>query len=217
MITVAAAAAGVPAGWAAGVLISRVPGGDADRAAWSRPLFPALVTVGGFAAMGLRFGPSPVLPAYCYLVAVSVALGFIDARHHRLPDILTLTSYPAGIALLGAAAALLPNGLWSLLHAMLGGAIAGGFYLLLAAASPSALGWGDVKASVLVGMYLGWLGAPAFVAGIVAGFALAAIAGLAMIISGRATRKSHLAFGPYMFCASTAVILASPLLSKSGG
>lgn len=61
------------------------------------------------------------------------------------------------------------------------------------------------------------LGAPAFVAGIVAGLLLAAIAALVMIISGRTTRKSHLAFGPYMFCAATAVILASPLLSKSGG
>ena len=98
-----AAVAGVPAGWVVSALIRRIPSRDDDRAAWSF-VAPALLTVGGFAAMGLRFGPSPVLPAYCYLAAVSVALSFIDARHHQLPDVLTLSSYPAGIAMLGAAA-----------------------------------------------------------------------------------------------------------------
>jgi leader peptidase (prepilin peptidase) / N-methyltransferase len=85
---------------------------------------------------------------------VSVALGFIDAKHRRLPDVLTLTSYPAGIAMLGAAAAFLPNGLGFFLHAMLGGAVAGAFYLLLAATCPSALGWGrreGVSADLLRG------------------------------------------------------------------
>ena len=90
---------------------------------------------------------------------------------------------------------------------MLGGAAAGAFYLVLALMSPTGLGWGDVKASGLVGMYLGWLGVRPFVAGIAGGFALAAIAALIMIISGKATRKSYLAFGPYMLCAAAAAIL----------
>lgn len=65
-------------------------------------------------------------------------------------------------------------------------------------------------------MYLGWLGVRVFFAGIVAGFALAAIVGLTMIIAGQATPRSHLPFGPYMLCAATAAILASLLLSKLG-
>ncbi len=71
-------------GWAASALIGQIPSRDDDRAAWSL-VAPALLTVGGFTAMGLRFGPRPVLPAYCYLTAVSVG-GFPQAGtacHHE--------------------------------------------------------------------------------------------------------------------------------------
>ena len=59
--------------------------------------------------MALRFGPSPVLPAFCYLAWVGVPLAVIDARSQRLPDALTLPSYPVALALLGFAALLLPG------------------------------------------------------------------------------------------------------------
>lgn len=208
----AAAVAGVPAGLAASVLISRIASTDADSAARSRTrhFAPTLLAVAGFAAMGVRFGPSPALPAYCYLVALSVVLAFVDAKHRRLPDVLTITSYPAGIALLGAAAAFLPNGLGFLLHAMLGGAAAVAFYLFLAAISPSGLGWGDVKLSGVAGLYLGWLGARAFVAGLAGGFVLAAVAGIVLIAAGKATRKSQIPFGPFMLAGALTAILASP-------
>jgi len=62
MTALVAAAAGVPASRAVDVLIRGAPGGDADCAAWSRTHVPALITVGGFAALGLQFGPSPYFP-----------------------------------------------------------------------------------------------------------------------------------------------------------
>ena len=133
-----------------------------------------MLTVTGFAAMGLRFGLSPVLPAYCYLAVLSVTLGFIDARHRRLPDVLTLSAYPAGAALLGAAAVCVPGGPRLLAHAMLGAALAGGLYLVLACLYPPGIGWGDVKLSGVLGMFLGWLGARAFAAGLVSPFVLTA-------------------------------------------
>ena len=171
-----------------------------------------MLTVAGFAAMGLRFGLSPVLPAYCYLAVLSVTLGFIDARHRRLPDVLTLSAYPAGAALLGAAAVCVPGGPRLLAHAVLGAALAGGLYLVLACLYPPGIGWGDVKLSGVLGMFLGWLGARAFVTGLVSPFVLAAVSGAAMIAAGAATRKSRIPFGPYMVGAAAAVILASPFL-----
>jgi leader peptidase (prepilin peptidase)/N-methyltransferase len=57
-----------------------------------------------FAVMALRFGLDPVLPAYLYLSAVGLALALIDLDCKRLPDVLTLPSYPVALALLGAAA-----------------------------------------------------------------------------------------------------------------
>jgi len=162
--------------------------------------------------MGLRFGASPVLPAFCYLASVAVALGFIDARHRRLPDILTLTAYPAAIAMLGAASFFLPNGPGLLVHALLGAAAAGAFYLLLAVVNPAGIGWGDVKLSGIIGLYLGWLGARVFVAGLSGGFLLAAVAGITLIVAGKATRKSQFPFGPYMLVAAVGAVLVSPFV-----
>ena len=206
-----AAAAGVPAGHAARVLIGRLPGPGAGQPVPG--LAPGMLTVTGFATMGLRFGLSPVLPAYCYLAVLSVTLGFIDARHRRLPDVLTLTAYPVGAALLGASAAFVPGGPRLLAHALSGAVLAGGFYLVLACLYPPGLGWGDVKLSGVLGMFLGWLGARAFAAGLVAPFVLTAAAGAALIAAGAATRHSRIAFGPFMVTATAAVILASPFLA----
>ncbi len=57
-----------------------------------------------------RFGLSPALPGYSYLAAVGAALAVTDARQRRLPDRLTLPSYPIALALLGLAAVALPGG-----------------------------------------------------------------------------------------------------------
>jgi leader peptidase (prepilin peptidase)/N-methyltransferase len=213
-----AAAAGVPAGYAVSGLISRLAGGDDSRprARWLA-LAPGALTVAGFAAMGLRFGPSPALPAYCYLAALSVTLGFTDVRCRRLPDVLTLSGYPAAAGLLGAAAAFVPGGPRLLARAGLGAALAAGFYLLLAWVYPSGLGWGDVKLSGVLGMFLGWLGARAFAAGLVAPFVLAAVTGAALIVAGAATRHSRIAFGPFMVIAAAVVILAGPLAGLGSG
>jgi leader peptidase (prepilin peptidase)/N-methyltransferase len=177
-------------------------------AAW---LQAGLVTA-GFVAVGLRFGPSPLLPALCYLVAAGAALAFIDAVSKRLPDLLTLPSYPLALVMLGAAAPFIPNGWWHFTHALIGLAAGGAFYVLLAVIYPVGIGWGDVKLSGLLGLYLGWFGARTWFAGLLGGFVLAAVTGIALIAAGRATRKSQLPFGPFMLAGALAAILASGLV-----
>ncbi len=108
--------------------------------------------------MAIRFGPSPALPAFCYLAGIGVPLAVIDARCQRLPDALTLPSYPVALALLGFAALLLPGGAGHFLGALAGLALACGVFLLQVLLYPAGLGWGDVKLSGLLGLYLGWLG-----------------------------------------------------------
>ena len=44
--------------------------------------------------------------------------------------------------------------------------------------------------------------------GLAAGFVLAAVAGLALFATGRATRKSQIAFGPYMLTGALMVVIA---------
>jgi leader peptidase (prepilin peptidase)/N-methyltransferase len=170
--------------------------------------------------MAMRFGPSPALPAFCYLAWISVPLAVIDARCQRLPDALTLPSYPVALALLGFAALLLPGGAGHFVGALAGLALACGVFLLQVLLYPAGLGWGDVKLAGLLGLYLGWLGGSwlggswldqgTLVAGLFLGYLFAAVAGLVLIATRRASRKSRLPFGPYLLAgALTAILLSS--------
>jgi leader peptidase (prepilin peptidase) / N-methyltransferase len=166
----------------------------------------------GFAVMVLRFGFSPVLPAFWLLAALAVVLAVIDLQLRRLPDLLTLPAYPAAALLLGAAALAVPAGTRHFLSALAGMAAAWLFFLLLALVSPAGLGWGDVKLSGVLGLYLGWLGAAAVAAGLLGAFVLAGVTGLGLIAAGKATRKSQIPFGPFMLASAIIVIAASGLV-----
>lgn len=196
-----------------------VPGGreDARGVPAGRRLLAGLTTAAGFTVTGLRFGFGPLLPAVWYLIAAGVVLASIDIRAHRLPDRLTLPSYPVALLLLGGAALLVPGGAGHLLHALAGLAVAAAFYLLLAFLQPAGIGWGDVKLSGLLGLYLGWFGAAAVAAGLAGAFVLAAATGAGLIVAGRATRKTHIPFGPFMIAATVLVMTAGgvwPALSQ---
>jgi leader peptidase (prepilin peptidase) / N-methyltransferase len=140
-----------------------------------------------------------------------VALCFIDVAHHRLPDALTLPSYPLGLALLASSVPFVTDGPRHLVEALIGMAIAWLLFLLQAFVYPSGIGWGDVKLSGVLGLYLGWFGFRALAYGLFGGYLLAAVAGLGLIVAGRATRKTKLAFGPFLLAAAMAVILAAGL------
>jgi leader peptidase (prepilin peptidase)/N-methyltransferase len=176
--------------------------------------------------MAMRFGPSPALPPFCYLAAIGVPLAMIDARCQRLPDALTLPSYPVALALLGFAALLLPGGAGHFRGALAGMALAWGVFLFQVLLYPAGLGWGDVKLAGLLGLYLGWLGGSwlggawldqgALVAGLFLAYLFAAAAGLALIAARRASRKSRLPFGPYLLAGTLSAILLSSLITASG-
>jgi len=174
---------------------------------WS--LATELITAAAFAALALRLGLSPALPAFCYLAAVGVALAIIDIQHQRLPDALTLTSYPVALALLGLAAPAVADGGRHFVLALIGMAATGLFFLVPALIYPAGLGFGDVKLSGLIGLYLGWLGAEVLLAGVLAGYLLAAVTGIGLLVTRRATRKSHIPFGPFMLAGAFLVILVS--------
>ena len=176
-------------------------------------LATTLVTAVAVAAVVVRFGLSPVLPAFCYLAAVGVPLAFVDARQRRLPDVATLPSYPASLLLLGVAAPFVAGGPGRFIHALIGMAAAVAFCLVLLLVSPTGIGLGDVKLAGPLGAYLGWLGAAAFVTGLMAAWLLAALTGIGLLLAGRATRKSQFSFGPFLIAGTLGVVLASGFVS----
>ena len=159
-----------------------------------------------FAVMAVRFGFNPVLPAYLYLAAIGVALWMIDLDVKRLPNAIVLPSYVVASALLAVASAV--TGEWGdLLRAGLGMAALYGFYFLLALIYPAGMGFGDVKLSGVLGLYLGYLGWAEVVTGGFLAFLLGGIAGIGLLLVRKAGRKSQIPFGPFMLLGALLAIL----------
>jgi leader peptidase (prepilin peptidase)/N-methyltransferase len=163
-----------------------------------RPVPIALVTIAVLALLGWRIGLRPDLAAFVYLGVVGVLLAFIDVALKRLPDPLTLPSYAIGAALLGLAAPFTDQGGTRYVHALIGMAALWFLYALQWVIVPNQIGLGDVKLSGVLGLYLGWLGLPAWVVGVFGMFLLGGFYSVVLLVSGRATRKSSIPFGPFM-------------------
>lgn len=194
------------------------PGPSGPRFDWSepvtgRPVLVGAVTVAVLALLYWPIGLRADLPAFAYLGVVGVPLVVIDIALKRLPDPLTLSAYPVGAVLLGLAAPFIRAGGTHYVHALLGM----GALLLLYAVQwfivPNQIGLGDVKLSGVLGLYLGWLGLGAWIIGLLAPFLLGGLYALVLLVTGRATRKSSIPFGPFMLLGTLlSVLLYAPLL-----
>lgn len=174
------------------------------------PRYPLVevLTAAVFVVLGLRLADEPpAIPAFWWLGAVGVALALIDLETRKLPNVLTLPSYAVGIVGLGLAA-LTTEGLTPWLRALLGCAALYACYFALAFAYPAGMGFGDVKLAGVLGLYLGWLGWASVIVGAFAGFLLGGVVSIALVLAGRAGRKSAIPFGPFMLAGTLIGILA---------
>lgn len=160
-----------------------------------------------FAVMALRFGLDPVLPAFLFLAAVGIALALIDIDVKRLPDVLTLPSYPVVGVLMGVAA-LTGSDSGDVVRALLGGAAMFAFYFALCFAYPAGMGFGDVKLSGVLGLATAWVGWGAWAVGLFGGFLFGGLWGIALILAKRGGRKSKVPFGPFMLVGALLGVLA---------
>ncbi|SCE01661.1 A24 family peptidase [Streptomyces sp. DvalAA-19] len=166
-----------------------------------------LATVLACLALAAATGARPELAGWLLLAPVAVLLATVDRRVHRLPDPLTLPLAAAAVLLLGGAA-LLPGHAGSWTSGLLGGAVLGGFYLLLFLINPNGMGFGDVKLALTLGVALGWYGWEVLFLGGFAGFLFGAAYGLGLVLLRRAGRKTGIPFGPFMIAgALTGVLL----------
>ncbi len=167
-----------------------------------------------FVTMALRFGADPVLPAYLYLAAVGVALALIDLDVQRLPDVLTLPSYPVLLVLLVTAAAV--DDAWSqLFRALVMGLAWSAAYFSIWFVAPKGMGFGDVKLSGLLGLATGWVGYGAGVVGFFGGFVLGAFISVGLILFRGAGRKTKVPFGPFMLAGALLAVLVGQDLADA--
>lgn len=120
----------------------------------------------------------------------------IDLQTHRIPNRLT---YPALLLtpVVTIAWPLNPFG------QVFGAIVCGGFFFAAFLLAPSALGFGDVKLAVVIGLYLGW---PWAVAALVAGTLCGGLLALLVLVAGGG-RRSYMPYGPALAAGGALALL----------
>lgn len=158
------------------------------------------------AGLAWRGAPAEQWPMLAYVTAACVTLAAVDAHHHRLPDVLTLGSYPVVAALL-----LIPATTGDQFQAWTRAcfaclAVAFGFAVLGGALG---YGTGDAKLAGLVAMPLAWHSWGLCLAGLWAGVLMASMSGVGLFIMRRIGRRDRFAAGPGLMAGAYLVLLVA--------
>ncbi|MFJ3957653.1 prepilin peptidase [Arthrobacter sp. NPDC090010] len=97
-------------------------------------------------------------------------------------------------------------GIWGL-RVLAGGALSWLGYFLLRVVYPRGMGFGDVKLAGVLGLYLGYLGWWPMLLGPLVAFILGGVFSAVLLVTRKATRTSHIPFGPFMITGAALVML----------
>jgi prepilin signal peptidase PulO-like enzyme (type II secretory pathway) len=155
-----------------------------------------------FALFGWRLGLSPLLLIRSLWILVLVQVIFFDLEHHLILDRVLL---PAALAAL-VLSLVTPNLGW--VSALLTGLGTGLVFLAISALGrllfhAEAMGMGDVKFSVFLGLVLGLR--PTLTA-VLLGVILAGVAALALVLFRRRTMRDSIAYGPFLALGALAAL-----------
>jgi len=163
---------------------------------------PVVTTAALFAIFGWKIGASPVLLIRSLWVALLVQVIFFDLEHQLILD---------KVLLPGAAAALLlslvsPH--LGLLASVLTGVVAGAVFLAIAALGSAvfkaeAMGLGDVKFSVFLGLILG--PQPTFIA-VLVGLILAGVVASGLVLLRLRSMRDSIPYGPFLAAGALAAL-----------
>jgi leader peptidase (prepilin peptidase)/N-methyltransferase len=163
------------------------------------------VTAATLALLAWRVSAPLPLAALCWAAVFGVVLAFVDVVVHRLPDRLTLPAAGGTAVLLGLSAAFDGEpGRYAV--ALASGLGLAAFYLLLALIAPAGMGFGDVKLALCVGLVAGWFGWPVTLLAAMAGFLLAGLYAVILLVLGKVSRKDHIPHGPFMLLGALAAV-----------
>lgn len=229
-----AAVAGAGSGWFVPALIARIPQVEPDldgeegptprvevetfAAVAARPGLAARCAVAGAVVAGLlgqALGWQWPLLVVLALVPVSLALAVVDWRTRLLPTWLIAPTYAGTLVLVLLTWTLEGSGdpapLW---RALIGWAVAGGFFGVLWLVHPAGMGYGDVRLSGILGIALGYLGWAELAIGIYGGFLLGGVLGGLLSLLGRIDRLGY-PFGPFMLAGALVGIVLGPNLAEA--
>ncbi|KGN36091.1 prepilin peptidase [Knoellia subterranea] len=171
---------------------------------WVAPLLAVIVVV--LATTIGDVADYAALPAYLLFAWLTVCLVWIDLDVHRLPVGLTRPALPAFAVLLLPPT--IATGEWDRL--LTAGLCCVGLtvlYVIFAFLPGGGFGGGDIQLAPTIGLLLGWFSVGHVVIGTMAAFVVGGVTALVLLLTGRAGRKSAMAFGPSM-CAGAIIALA---------
>jgi prepilin signal peptidase PulO-like enzyme (type II secretory pathway) len=205
LIAAAWAIVGAGAGWFVrwgSVKLARLEGLEPGAKRWQvygPPVLSALL----FAVFAFHIASFPVLLLRSVFVLVLVQVIFFDLEHRLILD---RVMFPA--ILLALVVSLFGGPWWAGIATGLG---AGVVFLLLAILGSAifkaeAMGFGDVKLVLFIGLLLGW---PQTLTGIFYGVVLAGLASIGVIIFSR-SMKGTIAYGPYLATGALIMLFMLP-------
>ena len=168
----------------------------AESAWFGSGMHAVLASLGGAGAAVLARDAAELV-GFAVLALACALLVVVDLATHRLPDRIVLPTAVVLVVTLTASATIRTD--WQGLgRAVAGAATLGLGYLVLSLLAPAGLGLGDVKLASVLGLFLGWLGWSHLFVGTLAAFILGGVFAVVLLLTTRATRRTTVAFGPWM-------------------
>lgn len=162
-----------------------------------------------FLASLYRFGPTPALLHSCLFISLLIPIAWIDARWYIIPNAIILVGLISGAAITFLMALIHHNPIYLIDHLI--GAVAGGASMALIAvvgkflfrkqvalnSDGIAMGGGDIKLMVLIGLFLGaW---PHLLIVIMTSAITGSLVGLCLIALGKKSGGgSRIPYGPFL-------------------
>ncbi len=153
-----------------------------------------------FVAAGERFGGRLfTVAAACVFFACLLAVSAVDLDHMIIPDRVLFPSLMVVAALLAAGTATAPGKPWHRMELAALGAVASfAAFAVVHLAYPAGMGFGDVKLSMLIGLFLGYIRLAVVPVGFFLAFAAATAVSLVIVATRRGGRKTRIPFGPFL-------------------
>ena len=139
------------------------------------------------------------------LVGAGMWLSLIDIETHLLPRRIVYRTIAVAMPLLVLSAFFDNTG--SVIGMFIGGLGMWCMLRVLEVLSRGDLGGGDVGLGGLLGLYLGWVSYEAVLVGLIAAFFVGGLFAVALLVTRKANRNTHFAFGPFLIVGTLVAVL----------
>lgn len=138
-------------------------------------------------------------------VGCAVGLSLFDITEHRLPNriVYPWAGVTAGLLLFISVVAGEPGAFG---RSVLSGIVWGAALAMTRLIRPPPLGMGDVKLAVVLGMHAGYAGWSVLGGAVVLSFLFGGAASVVLLLSGRASRRARIPFGPFLLAGTACAI-----------